>query len=302
MAMISENWADLLDPIVRWNFYLGFNRRPSLISTLFHEQGSVRADEQVSGVGAVGIDAWEQWEQSGTVGEAKYDQAYKKTYTHREYPLEVAIRSKLVADAQDNEVINIPQRIGDSARLKREVDAASVFNNAFDSNFAGGDAVELCDASHPHSPQKPGSSQSNIFTGALTMANLKTVREAMMAFTDDNGNFQAVTPDLLLVPPGLEDKAKTITNSILDPDSGNNAINPQFGRFSYLVWHHLSDANNWFLIDRNLMRMSLDWFNRVPLGINPKVEDKTLVATWIAYMRYSFGFSDWRWVGGSSVA
>ena len=301
--LLSENWADALDPIVRQRFMLGASRRPSMLAQLFNIQNSQRSYEQTSGVGAIGIDAWDMFEQSGKVGEADFDQGYKATFTHKEYPLEVKIRRKLVDDNMWPEVFNIPERIGDSAALKREVDGASVFNNAFDSSFTGPDGVALCSASHPWSPQKTGNLQSNTFTYAMTAANVRLMREAMMAFVDDNGNKQGVTPNLLLVPSTLEDDAIEITKSLNDPTSANNTVNPQgpaIGRWQVKVWHYLTDSNAWFMIDSALMRMALEWYDRVPLGINPKVEDKTIAATWIAYMRYSYGWADWRWIAGSN--
>jgi len=300
MVMISENWADALDPIVREKFYLGMERRQSLLPRMFNIQGSQRAYEQSSGIGAVGIDAWSQYESSGVVGEADFDQGYKSTFTHREYPLELKIKRKLLDDNMWSEVFNIPMRIGDSAAVKRESDGASVFNNAFSANFLGADGVALCSNSHPNSPQKTGSTQDNNGTLTLTKANVRTTREAMMAFTDDNGNKMAVTPNLLLVPPALEDDAIEITNSINDPTSANNTVNPQYGRFEVVPWHYLTDSNAWFMIDGNLMKMALEWYDRVPVSVTPKVEDKTLQATWIAYMRYSYGWSDWRWVYGNN--
>jgi phage major head subunit gpT-like protein len=300
MTIVSANWADLLDVPVRFRFDQAFNRRPSLIDRMFNVQGSTTAYEEVSGVGAIGIEAWETFEASGKVGSADFDQGYKKTYTHREYPLEINIRRKLLDDGNLAEAFRIVERVGDSARVKREVDAASVFNNAFSDTYAGADAVGLCSTAHPLSPQNTGTTQSNEFTYALTKPNLKLVREAMMAWTDDKGSKMAVTPDTILVPPALEDTALEITQSILDPSSANNTINPQFGRFQVVTWHYLTDSNAWFVIDSNLMRQALEWYNRVPLGVTPKVEDKTISATWIAYMRYSYGFADWRWVAGSN--
>jgi len=300
MVLISENWADALDPIVRTRFKLGFARRPSLIETLYNTESSSRAYEQVSGIGAVGIDMWNQWENSGVVANASFDQGYKTTFTHREYPLEMKIQRKLMEDANWIEIKNLSANMGESASLKREVDAASVFNNAFSSSFLGADGVALCSNSHPFNPQKTGSTQDNNHTLALTKDNVKTIRESMMAFTDDNGNKVAVTPNAILVPPSLEDEALVISKSLLDPVSANNAINPQEGRFTVIVWHYLTDSNAWFMLDTNLMKSNLHWFNRSPLNIVPKVEDKTLVATWIAYMRYSYGFSDWKWVAGSN--
>lgn len=298
--LISENWADALDPIVRDRFMLGFGRRPSLIDTLFGVAGSSQAQERSAGVGAIGIDMWEQFENTQRVAQADFDRGYKTTFTHKEYSVELQIRRKLLEDSNWEEIRNPSMALGDSAALKREVDAASVFNNAFSASYLGADSVALCSNSHPNGPDNTGSTQDNLLALPLTKTNVKAAREQMMAFTDDKGSKVAVTPDLILVPPGLEDDAIEITKSLLDPDSANNTVNPQSGRFSVLTWHYLTDSNAWFMIDSNLAKMNLRWFNRSPLSITPKVEDKTLIATWIAYMRYSYGWSDWRWVLGSN--
>lgn len=300
--LISENWADALDPIVRDRFMSGFGRRPSLIDTLFGVSGSSQAQERSAGVGAIGIDMWEQFENTNNVAQADFDRGYKTTFTPKEFSVELQIRRKLLEDSNWEEIRNPAMALGDSAKLKREVDAASVFNNAFTASapYLGADGVALCSDSHPNGPDNTGTTQDNNFALALTKDNVKTIREAMMAFTDDKGSKVAVTPSVLLVPPGLEDEAIEITKSLLDPNSANNTVNPQAGRFSVLTWHYLTDSNAWFMIDPMLAKMNLRWFNRVPLSISPKVEDKTLVATWIAYMRYSYGWSDWRWVAGSN--
>ncbi len=298
--LISEQWADALERLVRIRFEQGFARRQALSPHLFNVQNSLQSKEQISGVGAIGIDAWEQYEKDGSVPQADFDQGYKSTFTHKEKIVEIAILRKLLADSNWPEINNIPTKIGDSAALKREVDGASVFNNSESASFLGADAVALLSNSHPLSPAKPNSTQDNLLTKSLTKTNLGEARETMMAFTDDNTELVAAMPNLLLVPPELEDTAIEITASERDPDSATNKVNPQAGRFQVVVWHHLTDANKWYVIDTNLMNQSLFWFDREPLTIVPKVEDKTWRATWIAYMRYSFGWADWRWVIGSN--
>lgn len=299
-GLISDAWAYAIDPGIREHFELGFGRRPQLGPVLFNVMQSSNAYEEIFGSGALGIDAWENYEQSGVPSEADFDQWYKKTFTHKEYPLIVGIQRKLYADAQFANIFNIAQKIGDSAALKRETDAASVFNNAFSSSYTGPDGVSLCNDSHPHNPNATGDTQDNYLTTALTKDGLADAREAMMAFTDDKNNLVSATPDVLLVPPELEDTALELVRSQLDPASANNTINPMAGRFRVLTWHYLTDSNAWFLIDSNLMRQSLMWFDREPVQINPMVEDKTLRARWIGYMRYSYGWTDWRWIIGSN--
>ena len=302
MAIISEQWADALDPLVRRRFEVAFASYPALMPQIFNVQSSNQAYERISGVGAIGIDAWDNYENSGAISTADFDQGFKTTFEHKEYALDVSIQRKLLDDSNWAELNAIPTRIGRSAATKREVNAASVFNNATSASFLGGDGVALLSNSHPLSPAKTNDTQDNLYALALTKDNLGTVREAMMAFTDDVGELVAAVPNMLLVPPELEDTAIEIVRSIQDPDSGNNTINPQAGRFQVVTWHHLTDANRWYVIDANLMMQSLFWFDRSPLTINPKVEDKTIQATWRAYMRYSYGWSDYRWVIGSEVS
>ena len=304
MAIVSAVgglWADILDPIVQFNMDLAFNRRASLIPTLYNVRGSTRAYEQMSGVGAISPDSFENYKNSGQVSEVSFDQMYKTTFTHVEYPVDFWVERKTIDDNQQGDVIMAAQRIGDAAAVFREQKGASVFNNAFSTDYLGGDGDALCSDSHAHSPQKTGVTQDNKFTLALSKANIRTVREAMMAFTDDNGNKMAVTPDMILVPPSLEDDALEIVGSALDPNTANNTINPQFGRFKVQVWHYLTDSTAWFMIDSGLMKQSLFWFDRTPFSVKLRDgDDRTLKAYWRAYQRFSYGFSDWRWIAGSN--
>ena len=92
------------------------------------------------------------------------------------------------------------------------------------------------------------------------------------------------------------------TRSVLDPTSAQNALNPQAGRFQYKVWHYLSSATNWFLIDTGLMKQALTWYDRVPLEFGPEsLDSETMQFKMLAYNRFSRGFSDWRWVYGCGV-
>ena len=299
-TLTSSHWSYAIDPGVQGHFEIGFSRRASLRDALFSIKGSTLASEEIFGSGAVGVDAWDTYRLSGQVGQADFDQGYKKTFTHQERVVETDIKQLLYRTSQFNSIFNIASKLGNSASLKMEYDAVSVFNNGFDDNFAGADAVGLLSAAHPHSPHNTGDTQVNENTFALTNDNVSTTREAMMAFTDDKNQKVGVTPNLLIVPPGLEDEAIRIVGSQQEPTNATNAINPQFGRLNYVVWHYLTDANAWFMVDTNLMADHLLWFNESPISVKPKVQDETIVATWIAYMNYSYGWTDWRWIYGNN--
>jgi len=116
-----------------------------------------------------------------------------------------------------------------------------------------------------------------------------------------------MNPSVLLVPPELEGTANEILRTMRGPNSqqpgtANYEANLLQDRgFSYVVWDYLTDATNWFVIDSALAKLYLNWFDRVPLEL---ALDPTggfhLEARWRGYMRYSYGWSDYRFVIGST--
>jgi len=301
MPMRSSNWAELLLPTI-YNFYdIGRMLRPELRPQIFNIQTSTRNDERNVGYGGISPDAWDGYEASGVKGRVDFDKGYTATYTHNEYVVTFEVERKLIDDDQYGIVAGERARkLGISATQKMEIDAASVFNNAFSASYLGADAKPLCSTTHPRNPNKTGN-LINAGTSALTKANVSLTRQAMMATEDDAGNILGMMPNALMVPPELEDTALEIVNSLQDPGSANNAINPQAGRFTVIPWHYLTDSNNWFMMDTVWMRESLKWYERTPLEIT--VQDQTATeAVYEAYMRYSYGWDDWRWVYGHNVS
>jgi hypothetical protein len=65
---------------------------------------------------------------------------------------------------------------------------------------------------------------------------------------------------------------------------------------------YLSDSNNWFVIDSSMMKLVLNWFDRIPLEFFQDKSFDTLIAKYAVYTRVSLGWSDWRWIYGQKVA
>lgn len=298
--MRSSQWDELLLPAIYRFFDIGRTLRPNLRTQLFNVQSSTRSKEESVGHGGVPAEAWDTYNASGQVGTADFNQGYKSTYEHGLYPIRMEIEKTLLEDDQYGVISDYSRKLGISAATKMERDAASVFNNAFSSSFLGGDGKALCSTTHPRNPNKSGN-LVNKGTSALTKAAVSTTRQAIMATEDDAGNILGMTPDMLLVPPELEDAALEIAQSAQDPASANNAINPQAGRFQVVPWHFLTDSNNWFMIDSVWMRESLRWYDRVALEFM-MVDETSVHVVYEARMRYSFGWDDWRWVYGHEVS
>jgi len=296
MPQTSAQWAEALTPGIREWFSIGYANRPTLMGQLFNVLPSGSDSEYYHSFGSVSPDAWGDFQNTGKVASVGFDKGYKTTFTHDEFIVELPVRKTLIEDNKYAAIADYAGQIGDSAALKRELDAASVFNNADAATPVGGDGVGLANANHPASPTKSAVVQDNISALALSATNVEAVRQIMLGVTDDTNNIAGVMPNLLLVPTALENDAKIITQTPNVVGKADNDINPQLGRFTYLVWPYLTSSTAWFMIDSIKMKQSLIWFDRIPLSITRKVQDETIFATWIARMRYSYGWRDWRWV------
>lgn len=308
MPDVSSHWAQLLSPALSDAFYIAFADQPaSLIDSIYGVRGSVRADEQHLGVGVLGSNGW-NFKDSGRVQYDDRKKGFPKTFTHVTFAKGFIVERELIEDQQIGPAFDDSKALGVSAFKKRELSAASVFNNAFTSttnldgySTLGPDAVVLCSASHPRSADD-ASTWSNAGSSALSKANVAATRVLMMRYADDRGDIMNVMPDLLIVPPELEDTATEITKSLLDPTSANNAVNPQAGRFRTIVWNYLTDTNNWFMAESTRMKESLLWYNRVPLQFFQENDFDTFQAKFAARMRYSYGWRDASFLYGHAVA
>ena len=296
MVLRQEQFDSLLTPIIYHHFEIGVNRVPSLRGRLMNVQNSTLAEEKGTGMGGISPDAWNQYTSAGRKGRLDLDQLYTQTYTHVEYPVELVIEKRLLLNDQHGRIQDLVRRAGISAEQKMEIDAASVFNKAF-TGKTWADGKALCATDHPVSPNKSSGTYSNEGTSALSKAAVSETRINMMRFKDDKGNEIGLMPNVLLVPPELEDTALEIANSVLDPASGNNAINPQAGRFSVITWQRLTDTNAWFMIDDVWRQEVVNWYNREALQVMMTHETTTEIIYELK-LHYSFGVDDWRWIYG----
>lgn len=298
---ISEQWAYLLDPGLRAIFE---QQREALAAAakaplLFNVQSSNKAVEYDLGIGGFS----DPVEYNGVIEYDEPSQGYRTSYTHVEFVKGFKVERRLVDDDLYNIINRRPAAMAIAAMRKREKDAASVFNNAFSSSYTGGDGVALCSASHPYAPDN-ASVQSNVGTSELSYEAINATQQAMRAYTDDRGELVPIRPDTIIVPPELEWTARKLWLSPGEPDTADNNVNNAAGAIrQVVVWDYLTDSNNWFMADSALAKQYLLWFDRVPLemAMDPTSEFD-LEARWRIYMRYSYGWSDWRWVYGHQVS
>ncbi len=302
---VSEQWPELLEPGLREIFTTTFGAlaAASVIPQIFNEMGSGKPTEEFLASG--GFSNWTEFRDA--IDYDEHNQGWKATLTHKEYTRGFLVRRALVDDDQYNEISERPDGLALSAYRTREEHAASIFNNAFSTSYQGADSKPLCEDDHPQSPNN-ATTWDNEGTTALSYDAVVDTRALMRAFTDDRGKLIPINPNLILVPPELENMANEICTTMRGPNTQQPgtadyaASLVQARGIGYLVWDYLTDANNWFLLDGALAKRHLRWIDRTPLefALDP-TSTYNLVARYRGYMRYSYGWSDPRFVYGHLV-
>jgi hypothetical protein len=181
-----------------------------------------------------------------------------------------------------------------------------VFVNSFTATapYLGGDGICLCSASHPTSPSD-ATVLGNLGTTALSYAAIVATQLLGMQMTADDGTPMPVYYDTIVVPTALRSTVLEVTKGAFVPGGADltaSAIYFSDTPLKVIVDPYLSNAADWWMVDSKQAAMHLLWFWRVrpEITLDP-ASDFNLVAKYRAYMRYSFGWDDWRWIYGQDV-
>lgn len=178
--------------------------------------------------------------------------AFNYTVTNDDWEATVEVDRN---DIEDDELgIYAPQAQGAGFSAKQLPDeiVADLVNGAFANKCY--DGQYFIDTDHPvtdkagvvQSVSNKGTKKLSAATQAAAIASLGAARTAMKKFTDDEGRPLNITPNILLVPPALEDIANVLAmNKTLE----DGKPNPYMGTVEVVCEPRLTDDNAWFLLD-----------------------------------------------------
>ena len=94
----------------------------------------------------------------------------------------------------------------------------------------------------------------------------------------------------------------TKTPKSLDTAEGN--VNFHYQRYDLQVLPRLDDysTSNWFLVWKSQMKKKNLWYDRIKPEPKTTWDFETYTLKLSNYFRYSYGFTDWRWMLGSQVS
>ena len=231
-------------------------------------------------------------------------EAFTSRYTHETIALGFSITEEAVEDnLYDSLSSRYTKALARSMAYTKQVKAANVLNNAFNSAFKGGDGKSLCASDHP---LVSGGTNSNI-PGVAADLNETSLEDAVIqiaAWTDERGLLIAAKPKKLVIAPSNMFVATRVLETELRVGTADNDLNALKNNGSipegYTVNHFLTDPDAWFLITD--VPNGLKHFVRTPLSTQMEGDFDTGNVRYKARERYSFGFSDSLGVFGSQGA
>jgi phage major head subunit gpT-like protein len=293
--ILDGNWQDALEPIAKKSFQVGLKEIPAEKSMLFDVTKSDKLTETYLEIGDVG--SMEEF--NGSVPYDDIAQGYKMTVTAKEMAKGIKIQRRFVRTDQLDIVKSLPKMLGLAARRRMALDVFFGYNNAFNTSLTTLDGLALC--STAHTSTNGGSNQGNSGSTAFSAVSVEATRLLMKKFLSNTDQRFEVMPDMLIVPPDLEEAAYELTASSGKVDTANNNKNFHQGKWKVLVSDWLEDTNNWFMVDSDLLKQFAVWNDVDTIDFAQSEDFDGIAAKYRAYMFYGFGFRDWRFLYGHNV-
>jgi hypothetical protein len=231
-------------------------------------------------------------------------EAWTARYNHETIALGFSLTEEAVEDnLYDSLSARYTKALARAMAYTKQVKAAAVLNNGFNSAYTGGDGVGLFSSAHP---LVSGGSNSNIPStpADLNETSLEAAVIQIAQWTDERGLLIAAKPKKLIVPPALQFVATRLLETEQRVGTTDNDINALKNNGSipegYTINNFLTDNNAWFLTTD--VPNGLKHFVRQSLVTSSDSDFDTGNMRYKARERYSFGWSDPLGMYGSAGA
>jgi hypothetical protein len=220
-------------------------------------------------------------------------EAFTARYTHETIAMGFSVTEEAIEDnLYDSLSARYTKALARAMAYTKQVKAADILNNAFDTSVTYGDAVSLVNTSHP---LVSGGENSN--TGGNVDLNETSLEAAVIQigkWTDERGLKIAARPKKLIIPSDLQFVATRLLETegrVGTADNDLNAIKtngvvPE----GYAINHYLTNTGNWFLTTD--IPNGLKHFVRAKMATSMDADFDTGNSRYKARERYSFGVSD----------
>ena len=248
MAISRSQLVKELEPGLNALFGLEYDRYENQHTQIFDTENSDRAFEEevmLSGFGTAQVKP-----EGSSVNFDDATESFTARYTHETIALAFSITEEAVEDNLYDKISSrYTKALARSMSNAKQVKAANVLNNGFDSSFTGGDGVELFSTAHPTTG---GNIKNELSTAAdLNETSLEQALIDIAGITDDRGLKVALNGVKMIIPVNLQFTAERLMKSGQRVGTGDNDINavgsmgmiPQ----GYVVNNYLTDTDAFFI-------------------------------------------------------
>jgi hypothetical protein len=299
--MTRANFARSLQEGLNTHFGLEYNQYPEEYTDVFEVETSEKAWEEDTLLVGLGYAA--EKAEGGEYAEDAGQEGWTKRYTHRTVALSFQVTEEAI---EDNLYFSVGSKyaraLARSMRQTKEVYAANVFNNGFDTNYKGGDGKPLFATDHPL--VGGGTFSNTLATQAdFSESSLEQILIQIRKTKDDRGLPVMIKAKQVVVAPEGEWNARRILGTDKQPGTANNDINAVKAKGVFAnepkVMTNLTDADAWFVTTD--CPDGLKVMNRLKMTM-PKVtiDPKTGNFLYRARERFSEGWTNPRGAFGSS--
>lgn len=250
---------------------------------------SFEEEQKLSGFGAAPVKR-----EGAAISYDSAQEAWTARYTHETIAMGFAITEEAIEDnLYDSLSARYTKALARAMAYTKQVKAASILNNAFNSSYAGGDGKELLATDHPL--VSGGVNANEPSTAAdLNETSLENAVIDIAAWTDERGLLIAARPVKLILPPALQWTATRLLKTDQRVGTADNDVNALRTNGAipggYGINHYLTDPDAWFL--KTDVPDGLKHFVRAPLKTGMDNDFDTGNYRYKARERYSFGWSD----------
>jgi hypothetical protein len=302
MSMTRLQFTKQLQDGLNTVFGLEYDEHPSLYDKLFDVTTSAKAYEE--DVLMVGLGGAVEKAEGAAVTYDSGQEAWVARYQHATIALAFSITEEAVEDGRYGDIgQKFAKSLAKSMRYTKEVRGISVLNNAFSSSYTGGDAKALCATDHPLAG---GGSLGNKPTTDADVSE-ESLEDAMVAidgYVDDRGIPMMIKAKSLHIPRQSQFVVHRILKSLGQSGNANNDTNAlkdlnalPGGAITNVF---IADSDAWFI--KTNAADGLKHFVRRKLKKGMEGDFETGNMRYKASERYSFGWTDWRGIYGSSGA
>lgn len=302
-VITTGNISRLLVEGVKNVFGQAYESHMTQFNMLFDTEDSRKAfeqDQQFEGFGLAPV----KQEGAGVAYDSQQE-GFSPKFQNLTYAKGFIVTKEAMADNLYNLFERRARALAFSMQQTKENVAANVYNRGFNSAFlmTGGDGVELFSTAHVNGPSDPTTFSNELATpAALSEASLEDLLIQINEATDPRGLRIALRGQRLIVPPKLGFEAERIMNSVLQNDTGNNAINAirSTGMLpgGHMVNNYLTSNTAWFI--KTNAPDGMKCYKRQAVEFDQDMDFGTSNARFKADERYSFGWSDPRGAYGSA--